>query len=116
ALSCYRELGKQDLAADRLSALTERYPNSSELASLGSVKKTAPKRKPEISDARLKEMAAAEALDLSKFRFITRWEENDWALRTPEYAWLVDCAARHGIRTVLEFGPGSSTFAFLENN
>jgi hypothetical protein len=48
-------------------------------------------------------------------KYIDSWEENPYTLFKPEYEWLVGVVQSRGIRSVLEFGPGSSTFAFLEN-
>jgi hypothetical protein len=48
-------------------------------------------------------------------KFIDRWEENPYTLNKAEYTWLANIAETLGIKSVLEFGPGSSTFAFLEH-
>lgn len=39
-----------------------------------------------------------------------------YSLRRSEYEFLVQFTRRNNIRTVLEFGPGASTWAFLEND
>jgi hypothetical protein len=48
-------------------------------------------------------------------KYIDSWEENAYTLYKPEYEWLAGIVQSLGIRSVLEFGPGSSTYAFLES-
>jgi predicted O-methyltransferase YrrM len=41
---------------------------------------------------------------------------NIWTIDSKDYDLIVKLTNELGIKTVLEFGPGVSTFAFLENN
>jgi len=38
----------------------------------------------------------------------------EWAIDSDDYAFLVNHCRKHGIRNVVEFGPGDSTLAFLD--
>lgn len=40
--------------------------------------------------------------------------KTDWSITENEYQWIVEATKRHGWKTVLEFGPGFSTWAFKE--
>ncbi len=49
-----------------------------------------------------------------EWKYLDAWDSNPYTLNKEEYKWLVEKVTSLGIKSVLEFGPGSSTWAFLE--